>query len=286
MTLQHYLQHRRRYEILASLLITSLLVVTFATSDIIENLRSGQQSHWLQAWGLEITSGVAVLVQIPLLIWFLRRLNLNLANLRWRATWLLTGYLVFSLLHIGLFTSMRVLIWSAAGERYEIGSIGWGLLYEMRKDLLVYIGIVALIYSYEFILNRLQGEARFLNSQPSEPTRDPRAAQRTEFLVKMLNQEYLVQVDDIDWIESAGNYVLLHCADRTYPMRSTLTGIGEVLDAERFIRVHRTAIVNLRRVDSLSNGAADLKIHLTTGRQVPVSRTFLPELRKALDAEH
>lgn len=281
MTLQHYLAHRRRFEILLTGSIITLFIVTLATSEIIENIRAGAPSDWLRAWATEGTAGVAVLLLIPLLAWFLRRLNLNLSNLRWRAAWLLAGFLIFSLLHIAAFTGMRILLWAAAGESYRFGSIGWGLLYEMRKDLLVYIGIVAVLYGYEFILNRLQGEARFLNSRSSGSVSEALPERRTEFLVKMLSQEYLVRVGEIDWIESAGNYVLMHCGDRTYPMRSTLTGIGEVLDPGQFMRVHRTAIVNLQRVETL-NEDEDLRAQLCSGELVPVSRTFLPELRKKL----
>ena len=81
------------------------------------------------------------------------------------AAWLLVGFVAFSLLHIGMFSAFRFAVWAGTGETYWFGHIGWFLIYEMRKDLITYSGIVACLYSYEFILNRLQGEARFLATE-------------------------------------------------------------------------------------------------------------------------
>jgi len=99
----------------------------------------------------------------------------------------------------------------------------------------------------------------------------------------MLNKEYLVRVEEIDWVESASNYVLMHCGERSYPMRGTLSGLADELNEAQFIRVHRTAIVNLKRVESL-NETGDLRAQLTSGDLVPISRTYLPDLKKALTA--
>jgi len=64
-------------------------------------------------------------------------------------------------------------------------------------------------------------------------------------------------------------------------MRFTLSGLVDVLDPRVFMRVHRTAIVNLSRITSL-NERDKLNVELSTGERVPVSRTHLAELKKAL----
>ncbi len=278
MNVQAYLEHRRRYEVLISLGVVALLTTLNATSKIIERWRDGLPSDWQAAWIDEASSGLAVLILIPLLVGFLRHLNLSFSNLRWRAGWLLVGFLLFSSLHIAMFSAIRWLV----QDSFTFGSPGLTLLYEMRKDLVTYVLIVAAIYAYQFILDRLQGEARFLaeHSEGSQDVRPADGRQRSQFLVKMLNREYLVRVDEIDWVESAGNYVLMHCGERSYPMRSTLAGLAEQLDQRQFLRTHRTAIVNLERVASLSGSGA---VELTTGVTVPVSRTYLPRVRDALE---
>jgi two-component system, LytTR family, response regulator len=83
-----------------------------------------------------------------------------------------------------------------------------------------------------------------------------------------------VPVDSIDWIESANNYVQLHCATRQHLLSETLTNIEKRLDPRKFRRVHRCRIVNLSRivaVHPMMSGAYEMELRggtrLTTGRQ-------------------
>jgi two-component system LytT family response regulator len=83
-----------------------------------------------------------------------------------------------------------------------------------------------------------------------------------------------VSVDSIDWIESANNYVQLHCAARQHLLGETLTNIEKRLDPQKFRRIHRFRIVNLSRiiaVHPMMSGTYEMElrggIRLTTGRQ-------------------
>lgn len=62
---------------------------------------------------------------------------------------------------------------------------------------------------------------------------------------------YLVQERDIDWVEAAGNYVKLHLGKQTHLHREPLKDFEGKLDPERFLRIHRSILVNLDRVRSL-----------------------------------
>ena len=57
-----------------------------------------------------------------------------------------------------------------------------------------------------------------------------------------------VPVDDIDWIEAEGNYARLHASRKIYEVRETLQALMEKLDPREFIRIHRSTIVNARRI--------------------------------------
>jgi two-component system, LytTR family, response regulator len=57
-----------------------------------------------------------------------------------------------------------------------------------------------------------------------------------------------VSVADIDWIEAEGNYARLHVGRRTFDVRETLQSLMEKLDPREFIRIHRSTIVNMRRI--------------------------------------
>lgn len=277
MTLEHYLQHRARYETLIMVLVLSLVLVVNVTTLGIEHMREGIGPGWAEAWGSEFTSLLITGILLPFLFTALSRLDLSSANMRWRVLGLLPMFVIYSCLHIAGFVLLREWLWAAVGDNYSYDPLLIGLVYEMRKDFLAFLLFVTVFYSYRFIINRLQGEARFLDREDEQETAQP----SSQFLVKMLDREFLVKVDDIDWIQSASNYVILHCANRHYPMRQTLKGIYEQLDNSKFRQVHRTAIVNLDRVRSL-NGKGESLIELESGHTVPVSKTYLPELRVAL----
>lgn len=83
-----------------------------------------------------------------------------------------------------------------------------------------------------------------------------------------------VPTDSIDWIESANNYVQLHCGRRTHLLSETLGGLEEKLNPQKFVRIHRRRIVNVSRVVAahhLFGGTYELELRdggrLSTGRQ-------------------
>jgi two-component system, LytTR family, response regulator len=83
-----------------------------------------------------------------------------------------------------------------------------------------------------------------------------------------------VLVDAIDWIESANNYVQLHCNAKPYLLGETLTHLQNRLDPSKFVRIHRRRIINLSRlvaIYSMPGGTYEMElrggIRLSTGRQ-------------------
>ncbi len=126
-------------------------------------------------------------------------------------------------------------------------------------------------------------EARFrrawrrLESRSSTPADDAPA----RLVLRDGSRTLVVPLDDVLWIESAGNYVLLHAADRSYRSRETLAGMAARLDPRRFVRIHRRYLVDVaavREVRPWSGG--DELVVLRDGTRLQASRTF----REALDA--
>ena len=100
------------------------------------------------------------------------------------------------------------------------------------------------------------------------------------FMIKGHQQITFVKAEDIDWIEAAGNYLELHVGKETHLIRQTMKSIESRLDEERFLRIHRSTIVNLDRVHDLRqtfNG--EYEVRLTTGQKLTLSRSY----RKNLD---
>ena len=95
------------------------------------------------------------------------------------------------------------------------------------------------------------------------------------FAVRKRGKEIMLVAADIDWIEASGNYALLHVGAETHEVRSSLTRLESELDPARFVRVHKSAIVNIARVREVEpwlNG--DWRIRLDGGAEVNLSRRY------------
>ena len=102
-------------------------------------------------------------------------------------------------------------------------------------------------------------------------------------VVKSSGRLFFLRAEEIDWIESSGNYVSLHVGSESHLLRETMNGIEAKLDPARFIRIHRTAIVNIDRIKELQplfHGEYD--VVLRTGTTLTLSRGFRDRLQGLL----
>ena len=103
------------------------------------------------------------------------------------------------------------------------------------------------------------------------------------FVVKSGGRVYFVRAEEIDWVESAGNYVKLHVGNETHLLRETMTAIESQLDPEMFFRIHRCHIVNIERVRELQpsfNG--EYVVFLRTGARLTLSRGYREKVQQRL----
>jgi len=94
----------------------------------------------------------------------------------------------------------------------------------------------------------------------------------------------VLDADEVDWIGIEDEQVMVHVGDQAYPIRRTLTEMVERLDPQRFFRAHRSAVVNLDRIQEIIpwfKGSHILR--LTSGAEVDLSRAQARALRKILD---
>lgn len=82
-----------------------------------------------------------------------------------------------------------------------------------------------------------------------ETLEQPRRPER--IAVKDNGKVYFLRVEEIDWVEAYGNYVKLHVGPQTHLLLQTMAGMESRLDPERFLRIHRSTIVNIDRIASL-----------------------------------
>lgn len=94
--------------------------------------------------------------------------------------------------------------------------------------------------------------------------------------------EKLLEPGEINWIEAQDDYVLLHAGAQVYRLRVSLGALAERLGAERFVRVHRTAVVRIEAVRELQVHGVALRLILRDGSKVPVSRRQAGKVRALL----
>lgn len=94
-------------------------------------------------------------------------------------------------------------------------------------------------------------------------------------VVKTTGRVFFLKVDEIDWIEAAGNYVKLHVGRETHMIRETMNGIEAKLDPDRFLRIHRSTVVHIDRIKELHPMfSGDYAVILRDGTELALSRNY------------
>jgi two-component system LytT family response regulator len=101
-------------------------------------------------------------------------------------------------------------------------------------------------------------------------------------MVRVGTRDVLVRVNEIDWIEADTYCAQLHVGPRTFVHRERMHVLETHLDPSVFVRVHRSAIVNLARVKEIVHEGGEHVIVLSTGARVRASHTRWLEFRDAM----
>jgi two-component system, LytTR family, response regulator len=133
------------------------------------------------------------------------------------------------------------------------------------------------------LADRLEGLLAQHQPAPA-PASAPAPPPSDRLVVRDGDRLSFVEIDQVDWFESSGNYVRVHSAGRTYSMRATMDRIAQrVANRGTFIRVRRSALVNVRAVATLERyGKGTYVVHLRNGTKVISSRYYQPDLRRLL----
>ena len=110
------------------------------------------------------------------------------------------------------------------------------------------------------------------------------AAHPRRITIKVDGRTLFLHVDEIDYIEAAGNYLRITAGNESYMIREKLGDIERRLDPASFSRIHRSTIVNVDRIKEMQplfNG--DQTVILRSGKQLTLSRTYREQLVKQLD---
>jgi two-component system LytT family response regulator len=106
---------------------------------------------------------------------------------------------------------------------------------------------------------------------------------KTRIAVKVDGRVLLLRAAEIDWVAAAGVYVELHVGKKLYLHRASLSELEQQLGPERFVRIHRSRLVNIDRIRELAPRAhGDFSVLLRDGTELGLSRSYREQLGAAL----
>lgn len=105
----------------------------------------------------------------------------------------------------------------------------------------------------------------------------------TRLVIKSAGRIVFLRVDEIDWIEAADNYVRVHAGKEAHLIRETLQSLEKRLDPAKFLRIHRSSVVNLERIRELQPiFHGDYLVKLMDGTELTLSRNYREKLLEPL----
>ncbi|HTZ95234.1 MAG TPA: LytTR family DNA-binding domain-containing protein [Terriglobales bacterium] len=133
---------------------------------------------------------------------------------------------------------------------------------------------------------RARSLARHMASLFSEgvnPALEPLESHR--LAIKSGGKIIFLNLHDVDWIEAAGNYVRFHMARESHVFRENISVVSTRLNRKRFVRIHRSAIVNIEKIKELQPcNSCEYVVVLENGKELPCSRSHRENLRQIIDA--
>lgn len=128
------------------------------------------------------------------------------------------------------------------------------------------------ILSFENKVKMFLSDYSHLNTTAKENTQ---SNQLEKIAIKSKGGYFLIDMNEINWIEAAGDYVYLHCNEKKHLHRVTMQNMEALLDSSKFQRIHRSMIVNINRVKEIKpSDHGDFNVYLCDGSKLKLSRNY------------
>jgi hypothetical protein len=265
-------------QVAAWAVLLSASVLVHAYVEVATAARSGMPLSIGRALAIETSSHLVIAALLPVLYWMHARWPLG--GRRRNLAFHIVAVAPFSFLHtLGLWALRQLWFAGVLGEAYSLPLTIDRFGFEFAKDIFNYgllsAGVLAMRH---FFAPRASGPVETVLPADLPPTivpAGPAPVRPERFAVRKGGREILVAVADIDWIEAAGNYAVLHVGGDTLEIRSSLSRLEGELDPRRFVRVHKSAVVNVARIAEVTPWmSGDWRIRLHDGAEVNLSRRY------------
>jgi two-component system LytT family response regulator len=169
-------------------------------------------------------------------------------------------------------------VFVTAFERYALQAFDVGAIDYLHKPVTVERFNAAVERSRDRLTRLVDAPARSIASDAAKLERA--RGQRTRFVVRNGPSHYFVPVADVDWIDVADNYLQLHVGARVHLCRGTLNDAVDELNASRFVRIHRSTLVAIDRIKSVTpRDSGGYIVLLQSGARLNASRSYSASLR-------
>lgn len=177
-------------------------------------------------------------------------------------------------------TRIPGVVFITAFERYAVKAFEVGAIDYLHKPITRQRFSAAVQRAKDRLSSTSDSSRRTLVAGAAQADRE--RGYRTRYVVRFRNTHHIIRVDQIDWIDAADNYLQLHVGGKTHLARGTMKSAEVELDPERFVRIHRSAIVAVDRIASVSLDHRRHIIGLTSGAQLRASRQFAARVRSLI----
>ncbi|WP_439222828.1 LytTR family DNA-binding domain-containing protein [Idiomarina sp. ST20R2A10] len=279
---QWFQTHKRLVELILLFAIFSINGLINATTVLMQDMR-GNESAFLtwEPFVWELSSAYSTLLLFPLIALFTEHFS-------WQWKYPLKSFLrytgaaiVFSLLHVCTMVLVREFAYGFTASEYDFATntntFVFELFYEIRKDVWSFTFFVVVIEVYRYALYQWLGDTKPI-FQSSVPPAESHNVLPEVLLVKKTGKEFLIKTREVQWAESAGNYINLRIDEAIYPMRITMADFAEQAKFYGFVRTHRSQVINthwIEHIKKLPSGDADIKMR--DGTVLKLSRRFKKE---------
>ncbi len=261
---------QRLYEVFAWIALVALLWTVDTFTKLSVRASSGVGKANFALINDQATSALSVLIMVVFVVHWMRLFPLE--RQRWVPMIIghSVGSMIFAFGHFTLAVVMRVFVYWVNDLTYH-WQTGYAanLIAEYQKDIKIYLGILAVLSAYDYYQRHQTVDIRPANSA-------------NQLIVQTGMGEAVVRYEQIEYIAASRNYAVIHTADREFLIRDTIANLEKLLAHGPFARSHRSFIVNLQKISEIRTKDGSQHIHLKSGADVPVSRSYKTSLRTAM----